>query len=503
MIRTCLFFFLATINVIHTQNSIGLRALATLRGLTLGSEAPVAYLRGDADMGQYISMLKQNIDLIIPASAFMPTHTWMNENQYNFTDTDWLVGSTPNTTGWIQQNRMLVKAHALIWGKDYRVPTWLLEQEASITPAKALSLLSDFIHTIAGRYRGKIYWWNVINEASSDYNHTTAFNLENSFWYRKLGADYIKYAFIFAREADPNVKLFYNEYSIEHGGYKADNTLALLKWLKSEGVSVDGLGMQWHISTTEVITPGDAHYQIAQQFIDLNLLVAITELDVGMKTNGAYPADPNDFIKQAQIYRSMFQYALHFYPNISSVATWGFTDRYSFVSTSSNYTRGNALTLDCQYQPKPAFWEVQEELGRVLADGLYKISPISQPDHCLGTTSNNTNSTLQLYADSCKNTNEQWNVTWQKDGTYRFSPQNTIESALNAYNASITIGQVGTTQWTGDTNQEWVITPKGNDTFRLGPRNAWWRVLTVYNASIIAIVDDRQSDLQYWTLTMI
>lgn len=68
MIRTCLLFFLATINVIHTQNSIGLRALATLRGLTLGSEAPVPYLRGDADMGQYISTLKQNIDLIIPAN---------------------------------------------------------------------------------------------------------------------------------------------------------------------------------------------------------------------------------------------------------------------------------------------------------------------------------------------------------------------------------------------------------------------------------------------------
>lgn len=174
---------------------------------------------------------------------------------------------------------MQVRAHALIWGKDYRVPNWLLEQEQSLTPDKAKSLLSDFIHTSVSRYRGKIHCWNVINEAGSDHNETSPYNLGDSFWYRKLGPDFIKYAFIFAREADPDVKLYYNEYNIEKGGVKANGLLALISWLKSEGVSVDGVGMQWHITVSEVITPGDDHYQIAQQFIDLNISLTISELD--------------------------------------------------------------------------------------------------------------------------------------------------------------------------------------------------------------------------------
>ncbi len=171
--------------------------------------------------------------------------------------------------------------------------------------------MSDFIHTIVSRYRGKIHWWNVINEAVSDYNETSSYNLSDSFWYRKLDADFIKYAFIFAHEADPDVQLYYNEYNIEKGGLKAHSTLALISWLKSEGISIDGIGIQWHISVSEVITPGDEPYQIAQRFIDLNINLTISELDVAIQTQRAFPLDPNDLQKQAIIYRYLLQYVFH------------------------------------------------------------------------------------------------------------------------------------------------------------------------------------------------
>jgi hypothetical protein len=70
--------------------------------------------------------------------------------------------------------------------------------------------------------------------------------------------------------------------------------------------------MQWHINTTEVITPGDAHYQIAQQFIDLNISLTISKLDVAIQTNGGYPTDPNAIQKQAVIYCSLLKYVLDF-----------------------------------------------------------------------------------------------------------------------------------------------------------------------------------------------
>jgi endo-1,4-beta-xylanase len=498
-----LMFCLISSVTIHAQIPIGWKASASARGLIFGTEAPIAYLRGNVDDGAYYSNLSQNYQLIIPGSAFMPNHIWLGDNQYNFTDTDWLLGATPNSTGWIQQNGFRVRAHALIWARDFRVPNWLLEQESSITPDKAKSLLSDFIHTVVSRYKGKIPEWHVINEAISDYNETQPFNLRNSFWYRKLGQDFTKYAFIFAHEADPSVKLFYNDYKIEGGGLKANNTLAFISWLKSEGIPIYGLGIQWHIDTSVVITPGDQHYQIAQQFLDLNISLTISELDVAIRMKDGFPVDPDALQKQAVIYRSLLQYVLYFFPKISEFTTWGFTDRYSWIPIASHFTEGVSLPLDCQYQPKPAYWQIQEELFYVVINGVYRLSPQSQPDKCLGTYNNGTTTSVQLYSGNCNNTNEKWNLTWLGDGTYRFSPQSANDSALNALNATAPVGEVAIYTFTGNFNQEWVITPKGNNTYRVGPRTAWRRVLAVDKTSNIIITNYTMDDYQQWILTSV
>ncbi len=79
--------------------------------------------------------------------------------------------------------------------------------------------------------------------------------------------------------------------------------------------------------------------------------------------------------------------------------------------------------MDCQYQPKEAYWQLQEELARVLVNNVYRLSPRSQPEKCLGSYDNGTTGGVQLYTDSCNNDNEKWNLTCLGDGTYRFSPQ--------------------------------------------------------------------------------
>jgi endo-1,4-beta-xylanase len=139
----------------------------------------------------------------------------------------------PNSTGWVQQN--------LVWAYDQWIPEWLLQEEANITSNKAKQLLSDYIHAVVGRYRGKILCWDVINEALQDTNNTNPFNLRDSFWLRKLGPDFIKYAFQFAHEVDPNVQLYYNEFGIETA-------------------IVHGISLQWHMNASTTIIPGDDHY---------------------------------------------------------------------------------------------------------------------------------------------------------------------------------------------------------------------------------------------------
>jgi hypothetical protein len=205
---------------------------------------------------------------------------------------------------------------------------------------------------------------------------------------------------------------------------------------------------------------------------------------------GAFPEDPDAFQKQALIYRSLLEYVLHFFPKISALTTWGFTDRYSWIPVVTNHTGGDAVLLDCEYQPKPAYRQLLEGLARVLVDGVYRISPQSQPNKCLGTSNSSTNTTVQLYSGKCNKTNQKWNVTWLGDGTYRFSPQSANNSALNAYNTTAAVGGVETNKWTGNFNQEWVIRSQGNNIYCVGPRTTWWRVLSVDEASHIFIGND-------------
>jgi endo-1,4-beta-xylanase len=497
-----LYFCLLYSANVWAQNPIGLRAVSFLRGFLLGAESTVNCLRQDVDNGEYSQKIKDNYQLMVIGNELKPMTIWKGENRYNFTDPDFILGATPNSTGWAQQNMMKIRGHNLVWAKDRYTPGWLLKQEASITPEKAKQLLSDYIHTVVGRYRGKILWWDVVNEAIDDSNNTNPLNIRDSFWFRKMGPDFIKYAFMFAQEADPSVQLYYNEYGLELFDLKTTWTINLVNWLRSQDVTVHGVGLQWHISVSKTITPGDRHYQAAQHLIDNKLDIMVTELDVAVPTNGGYPVNPQDLQTQGDVYRSMLNYALHFSPSCKAMLTWGFTDRYSWIPPTSNYTSGAALPLDWMYLPKPAYWQMQEVMARVVDDGVYRLSPQSQPDKCLGTSQNTTSSDVELYSGDCHNTYQKWNITWQGDGTYRFSSEVNNSRVLAAYNTTASVGGIEIYNWSGDVNQEWAFSVKGTNIYRIVPRTAWWRVMTVYGSSdAIGIIDLVDTSLQNWILT--
>jgi endo-1,4-beta-xylanase len=493
-----LYIFLMNSLAVLPLDPIGFRASSSLRGILLGSAADVINLRQNVDGGQYISNLRKNYDLIVPETELKPKQLWRGDNVYDFTQPDWLLGATPNSTGWIQQNGMRLRGHNLLWARDPYIPGWLLEQESSITPDKAKSLLSDYIHTVVTRYRGKIAWWDVVNEAIDSNNNTNPLNLRDCFWLRKLGPDFMKYAFMFAHEADPDTQLYYNDYRIERIGLKANRIVALVNWLRSQGATVHGIGLQYHIWVSNPVTPGDGYYQSAQQFIDNNLDIMVTELDITMPMKDGKPADPEDVEKQGVIYRELLQFALHFFPRCRAMLTWGFTDRYSWIPASYNYTAGDALPLDYSYQPKPGYLQMQEELARVVPDGVYCLSPQSQSDKYLGAADSDN---LQLYSGGCNNVNEKWNITWLGDGTYRISPLSSQNRALYIDNPMATVAEVRMSDWADNTDEEWVFTSEGNKMYRVGPRNAWSRVMTVYEMTHIDVVDYSSSSAQNWILT--
>jgi len=96
---------------IDAQTPIGLKVSASHRGLVLGSSAHIRYLRSIVDDARYSTYMNRNYQLFVPEGESMALHIWMSENQYNFIDTDWLLGATPNSTGWAQQNYFQVRGH--------------------------------------------------------------------------------------------------------------------------------------------------------------------------------------------------------------------------------------------------------------------------------------------------------------------------------------------------------------------------------------------------------
>lgn len=371
------------------QDAGGLRALADSRGLLFGTAIQIRLLEQKADGGQYESMVKSNFNMVEPDNSFKPPSIWKQKETYDFGPTDFLLGA-PGKTGWAQANNMAVRGHTLIYGRDdgWTMPNWLVTEpgrvvnraiEDAMTKAEARELLRKYIFAVAGRYKGKISQWDVINETIADGDSKNPFRLRDSFWFRKLGVEYVELAFRLAREADPEAKLYYNDYGIETVGAKSDAAFALVKYLRAKKVPIDGIGFQWHIGIGHKLSVGDTYYQNAQRFKDAGIDFMLTELDVAMPVviydqkdpcYGLEPINAPDLFEQAYLYRSVMRYALSF-SNCRGVNVWEFTDKYSWIP---NFTigrlkrnppgipQGAANLWDVNYGPKPALWQLREEL---------------------------------------------------------------------------------------------------------------------------------------------
>jgi GH35 family endo-1,4-beta-xylanase len=174
---------------------------------------------------------------------------------------------------------MTLHGHTLVW--HAQTNGWFFEGGDKATITKRLQ---THIATLVGRYKGKIRGWDVVNEAINDgggrgggAGGEPTENLRNSQWLQTLGPDFFAIAFKAAHEADPEAKLYYNDYNIENGA-KHQSSMVLLKRLIKEGVPIFGVGIQGHWSTTGV--PYAAIDKAIADYASLGLKVSITELDV-------------------------------------------------------------------------------------------------------------------------------------------------------------------------------------------------------------------------------
>ncbi|MCK1818286.1 endo-1,4-beta-xylanase [Streptomyces sp. XM83C] len=261
---------------------------------------------------------------------------------YDFTEADRLVA-------FARAHGQSVRGHTLLWHNQ--LPAWLTEglADGSIDAAELRGILRDHITTVVRHFKGKLYQWDVVNEVFEEDG-----SYRNSIWLEKLGPGYIADAFRWAREADPNVKLFFNDYNVEGVNAKSTAYYGLAKQLKARGVRVDGFGIQGHLST-QYGFPGDVGANL-KRFADLGLQTAFTEVDVRVPL----PADPAKLATQADYYRGLLSACLGS-RSCTSFTVWGFADQYSWVPGVFD-GEGAACLYDESYRTKPAFDALRAEL---------------------------------------------------------------------------------------------------------------------------------------------
>jgi len=229
-----------------------------------------------------------------------------------------------------------VRGHTLVWRSQ--LPPWLTN--GAFTPEELKKLMVDHIAAEAGRYRGAIYAWDVVNEPFADDG-----SWRKSIWYEAMGPGYVAIALHAARAADPDARLYVNDYGVESAGPKMRALFDLVASLKRDGAPIDGVGLQSHFVAGAA--PADLKAVMAE-FASLGVDVAVTELDLRIRL----PADNLSLRMQADDYGSVVR-ACRETPRCVGVTTWGLTDDRSWIpSFFSGY--GAALPFDENGRPKPA-----------------------------------------------------------------------------------------------------------------------------------------------------
>jgi len=268
-----------------------------------------------------------------------------------------------------QKHHLFLVGHTLVW--HAQTPDWVFRDKSEnfVTRETLLQNMQDHIFTVVGRYKGKVNGWDVVNEAVDDHGQ-----MRKSQWWKILGEDYIQKAFEYAHQADPDAKLYYNDYSL-YFPEKRDKVVQLIRNLKSDGVRVDGIGLQghWGLDYPEKL---DEIEDSIIAFSELGVEVMITELDVNVlplpdkyvgadvsfkfewqKEYDPYPEHLSNSLqkKLADRYADLFDLFYRHRNKISRVTIWGIHDGQSWLNHWPIEGRTNyPLLFDRAYQPKPA-----------------------------------------------------------------------------------------------------------------------------------------------------
>ncbi|HZK34244.1 MAG TPA: endo-1,4-beta-xylanase [Bacillota bacterium] len=303
-----------------------------------------------AELLSYGDLIGYHFNSITPGNSMKPDATQPQEGNFQFNRGDMIVD-------YAMEHDMEVHGHTLIWHSQ--TPPWFFQENGDqVSRETAIERMREHIFTVVEKYKGTIVEWDVVNEPINDNGD----GLRDSPWLRAIGDDYIKLAYQFAHEADPDAKLVLNDFNIEVAG-KRDAFIDLVEDMQADGVPLHAVGIQGH---WQLGWPSyDTIRRTLELFTEFGLEIQITEIDVSMydwSDRGSMLAPTADLLKsQADRYQALFSIFKEF-DSIKKVTTWGFADDDTWLDNHPVKGRKDwPMMFDLEQKPKESFWRVVEE----------------------------------------------------------------------------------------------------------------------------------------------
>ncbi|KAJ5272925.1 hypothetical protein N7478_008050 [Penicillium angulare] len=290
----------------------------------------------------YVTQLNNTDDFgqITPGNSQKWDATEPTQNTFTFTNGDVI-------TNLAEANGQKLRCHNLVWYNQ--LPSWVTS--GTWTNATLLAAMKNHITNVVTHYKGQCYAWDVVNEGLADDG-----TYRDNIFYQYIGEAYIPIAFATAAAADPNVKLYYNDYNIEYAGAKATSAQNIVKLIQSYGAKIDGVGLQGHFIVGSTPSQSSQASNMAT-FAALGVEVAITELDIRM----TLPSTDALLAQQKTDYAGTVAACAQTKACVG-VTIWDWTDKYSWVpSTFSG--QGAACPWDANLVKKPAYTGILTALG--------------------------------------------------------------------------------------------------------------------------------------------
>ncbi len=329
--------------------------LASRSGRYFGSAAPITTLLSD---GGYRSLVKQQCTVFTPENEFKWASLRPAPKVFSWALSDLAVSTA-------EQDGLRVRGNCFTWNNGN--PKWF-DVPALFNPGNALALLEEHITKVVSRYKGRVFSWDVVNEATNGNGYYP------TPWAKMLGPRYIDNAFTIAHRADPSAQLVLNEYNLEYtNGYSRARQRVVLKVLDdllSRDIPVHALGIQAHLEAAAIQRQFDAkqHKSFLRSVAAMGLKIVVTELDM---IDLSLPTDTSARDRGvADSYRRYLDTVLS-EPAVEGIVSWGLGDKYSWMNTAEqdrfarkDGTPQRPLFYDPKLAPKPSRAAAAASLAR-------------------------------------------------------------------------------------------------------------------------------------------